>query len=118
MYAVVRQTDYGSTIFFITWIIVGKQHGWAGLGSCPSKQDIKHHCFQGASPCADTRTCTCTCPAGKYIFLTLFLAVTLEAFEAKYDALAVRAGMKQGGISSIFSKLSSRLSSFGNSFKR
>lgn len=57
-------------------------------------------------------------PAGKYIFLTLFLAVTLEAFEAKYDALAVRAGMKQGGLSSIFSKLSSRFSSFGNSFKR
>ncbi len=27
-------------------------------------------------------------PAGKYIFLTLFLAVTLEAFEAKYDSPA------------------------------
>mgnify|MGYP001807346785 CR=1 FL=1 len=44
MYGVVRASNWGSSVFFVAWIVVGK-----------------------------------------YILLTLFLAVTLEAFEAKYD---------------------------------
>ena len=45
MYAVVRETNDWSVLFFVSWVVLGK-----------------------------------------YIFLTLFLAVTLEAFESKYDA--------------------------------
>lgn len=48
--------------------------------------------------------------AGKYILLTLFLAVTLEAFEAKYDPNAARAGPK-AGLSGMFSSMRSGLSS-------
>ena len=45
MYAVVRETNDWSVLFFVSWVVLGK-----------------------------------------YIFLTLFLAVTLEAFESKYEA--------------------------------
>ncbi|KAG2432797.1 hypothetical protein HXX76_008531 [Chlamydomonas incerta] len=48
---------------------------------------------------------------GRYIFLTLFLAVTLEAFEAKYDPNAVRQGANKTGISSVLGSLRSGLSS-------
>ncbi|KAG2448926.1 hypothetical protein HYH02_006274 [Chlamydomonas schloesseri] len=70
MYAVIRQTDYASSLFFVMWIVIGR-----------------------------------------YIFLTLFLAVTLEAFEAKYDPNAVRMGANKTGISSMLGSLRSGLSS-------
>eukprot|EP00198_Chlamydomonas_reinhardtii_P001158 XP_001690493.1 voltage-gated Ca2+ channel, alpha subunit [Chlamydomonas reinhardtii] len=70
MYAVIRQTGYASSLFFVMWIIIGR-----------------------------------------YIFLTLFLAVTLEAFEAKYDPNAVRMGANKTGISSVLGSLRSGLSS-------
>lgn len=60
-------------------------------------------------------------PAGRYIFLTLFLAVTLEAFEAKYDPNAVRLGAKGGGMTgmtSILSSLRSGLSSLRSGLSR
>lgn len=47
MYSVIRQSNFGSTIYFVAWVVLGK-----------------------------------------YTFLTLFLAVTLEAFESKYDVEA------------------------------
>ncbi|KXZ47565.1 hypothetical protein GPECTOR_34g724 [Gonium pectorale] len=75
MYATIRQTDYGSSLFFIFWIIIGR-----------------------------------------YIFLTLFLAVTLEAFEAKYDPNAVRMGARGGGLTSILGSVVGKTSSFRSSF--
>ncbi len=54
---------------------------------------------------------SCILPAGRYILLTLFLAVTLEAFEAKYDPNAVRLGAKGGGMTSLMGSLRSGLSS-------
>ncbi|GIM03598.1 hypothetical protein Vretimale_8329, partial [Volvox reticuliferus] len=62
MYETIRTTNYGSALFFVAWIVVGK-----------------------------------------YILLTLFLAVTLEAFEAKYDS--------QSGSSSWISKMRSAMDS-------
>ena len=53
------------------------------------------------------------CTAGKYILLTLFLAVTLEAFEAKYDPNAMR-GKGVTGLTSMMSSVRSGLSSLGS----
>ncbi|GLI63280.1 hypothetical protein VaNZ11_006186 [Volvox africanus] len=70
MHATIRVTNWGSSIFFVLWIVIGR-----------------------------------------YIFLTLFLAVTLEAFEAKYDANAVRMGARGGGFTSLLGSIWSGASS-------
>ncbi|GIL57898.1 hypothetical protein Vafri_13128 [Volvox africanus] len=75
MHATIRVTNWGSSIFFVLWIVIGR-----------------------------------------YIFLTLFLAVTLEAFEAKYDANAVRMGARGGGFTSLLGSIWSGASSLRSGF--
>ena len=58
-----------------------------------------------------------SCTAGKYICVSLFLAVMLEAFEAKYDGGIGRGdGTTMGSrIGSMLNSFKSKMSSLGNS---
>ncbi len=74
MYAVIDATNWGSSAYYIFWIVIGK-----------------------------------------YTLLALFLAVMLEAFEAKYDPSGLGAGGMGSRASGMLSGLRSKLSSLANS---
>ena len=60
----------------------------------------------------------CCSPLGKYICVSLFLAVMLEAFEAKYEGGIGKDGTTFGSkMGSMISGLQSKMSSMGNSMR-